>query len=99
MRARIEFSELYVYLVAAAVVFAIYPSCTWNDLKPPRKPGDLSVISPDEQRFICFKGVSGRVTSIRYRGYLPYRSGSIRPRYPAERSDIVWYELDTGTAL
>lgn len=42
-------------------------------------------------------------TSIRvyilavYRGYLPYRSGSVRPQYPTEQSSMVWYELDIRT--
>ena len=37
-------------------------------------------------------------TSVRvHRGYLSYRSGSVRPQYSTEHSGMVWYELDTGT--
>ena len=32
-----------------------------------------------------------------YRGYLPYRSGSVRPQYPTEQSGMVRDELDTCT--
>ena len=31
------------------------------------------------------------------RGYLPYRSCSVRPQYPTEQSGMIRYEIDTGT--